>query len=245
MRKTKHHPVPADAPAASVLAQPAIQAKLRELLQLAKVKGHLTYDDLNEGLLNDLVDPADIENVMQHLRDLGVDIQNEPADGNDDGETVSTGTSDSLADPERLYFRQLGKVPLLTREQEVEISKRIEDAETEVARQFHAFGIAAEAYLDLANKLCKGKERVDRIVLDHQNLSRERYLKSLATLCGKVKALHDETAVLFRKLSVKNPRGRGKMEANGSFHRQEIHQPRHSVPRPDPGGQHGADEGRR
>ena len=245
MRKTKHHPVPADAPAASVLAQPAIQAKLRELLQLAKVKGHLTYDDLNEGLLNDLVDPADIENVMQHLRDLGVDIQNEPADGNDDGEPVSAGTSDSLADPERLYFRQLGKVPLLTREQEVEISKRIEDAETEVARQFHAFGIAAEAYLDLANKLCKGKERVDRIVLDHQDLSRERYLKSLATLCGKVKALHDETAVLFRKLSMKNPRGRKTMEAAGSFHRQEIHQPRHSVPRPDPGGQHGADEGRR
>ena len=222
MRKANHHSVPATAPTVPALAQPAIQAKLHELLELAKTQGHLTYDDLNEGLLNDLVEPADIEKVMLHLRNLGVDIQDEPADGNEDGETVTAGTPDSLADPERLYFRQLGKVPLLTREQEVEISKRIEDAEGEVARQFHSFGIAAETYLDLANRLSEGKERVDRIVIDHQDLSRERYFKNLAALCGKVKALHDATTVLFRKLSAKNPRSRKKTEAEFQANLAEL-----------------------
>lgn len=218
MRKTKHQPISTETtvvPVASILAQPAIQGKLHELLQLAKAQGYLSYDDLNEGLLNDLVEPDDIEQVMQHLRQLGVDIDDSD-DGKDHVETVSAGSSGSLADPERLYFRQLGKVPLLTREQEVELSKHIEEAEAAAARQFHAFGIAVDGYLDLANKLRDGIERVDRIVLGHQDLSHERYLKSLAALCRKVKALQSGNAGLFRKLSGKNPRGRKKMEAE--FH---------------------------
>jgi RNA polymerase primary sigma factor len=216
MRKNKHHQVPAEVeagPVLSVLARPAIQEKLRELLQLATTQGHLTYDDINEGLLNDLVDPADIEKVMQHLQGLGVDIHDESVDGDADSGPTPAGAADISSDPERLYFRQLGKVPLLTREQEVEISIRIETAESEVARQFHAFGIAAEAYQELAGRLGNGKERVDHVVLDHQTLSRESYLKKLEVLCGRVKALHGENTILFRRLSAKNPRGRKKMEA--------------------------------
>ena len=219
MRKTKHHPISADAltgASLSVLTQPEIQKKLGELLQLAKTQGHLTYDELNEGLLNDLLEPDEIAQVMRHLHDLGVDILDEAGDGDGDAESESDSASDSVADPERLYFRQLGKVPLLTREQEVEIAIRIENAEADVARRFHVLGIAAEAYLDLADRLREGKERVDRTVLGHQDISRERYLKSLPALCGKVKALHAETTDLFRKLSAKTPRGRKTHEAE--FH---------------------------
>ena len=59
----------------------------------------------------------------------------DPADGDNDGVPLSAVAADSLGDPERMYFRQLGKVPLLTREQEVEIFKRIECAEGEVTQQ--------------------------------------------------------------------------------------------------------------
>ena len=59
----------------------------------------------------------------------------EPADGGDDGVTLPAVAADSLGDPERLYFRQLGKGTLLTREQEVKIFKRMECAETGVADQ--------------------------------------------------------------------------------------------------------------
>ena len=216
MRKTKHPQTPADGGASlapSVLTQPAILEKILELVELEKHQGHLTYDDINEGLLNDLVDPADIETVMRHLRNLGLDIHDEPADDNDDGGTQPAVAADSLGDPERQYFRQLGRVPLLTREQEVEIFKRIECGEAGVARQFHTFGIAAQAYLDLAEGLMNGKQRAERIVLDHQTHFRQRYLKNLSVLCEKVKALHGDTTALFRRLSTKNPRGRKKMEA--------------------------------
>ena len=215
MRKTKNQAKSAEgkaAPTASVLVQPAIQEKIRALLLLAKSQGHLSYDDLNEGLLNDLLDPADIEAVMAHLQGLGVEICDEPTAENDEAETEAS-ASDGHVDPERLYFRQMGRSALLTREQEVEIFKRIENAESAIARQFHSFGIAAEAYIDLAERLEHGKERVDRCVLDHQTHSREQYLKGLHSLRGKVKALHAETTVMFHKLSAKKPRSRKKLEA--------------------------------
>jgi RNA polymerase primary sigma factor len=217
MRNEPHPPQPVTMPfkpTPPAFTEPGLQQKLDSLVKLAKTQGHLSYDDLNEGLLNDLVEPADIESVMDHLQGLGVEIRDETIHSNEDAEPASASAADGLADPERLYFRQLGKVPLLTREQEVEISKRIEHAEADVARQFHAFGIAAEAYVELAGKIREGKERVDRFVLDHQNLPRESYLKNLAVLCGKVKVLHGETTALFHRLSAKNPRGRKKMQAD-------------------------------
>ncbi len=153
MRNTQDHYVPADGPAPSDPAQPATQEKLRELLLLAETQGYLTYDNINDGLLNDLIDPEDIEKVMRHLRYLGVVIRDEPDDGDSDGVPLSAVAADSLGDPERMYFRQLGKVPLLTREQEVEIFKRMECAEAEVTH--HAKREMIEANLRLVVFIAK------------------------------------------------------------------------------------------
>ena len=75
---------------------------------------------------------------------------------------------DILDDPVRMYLRQMGKVPLLTREQEVEICKRIEAAEEEARRIIYGFGFAAKEHLALAEKLLAvpPKERFDRVVVD-------------------------------------------------------------------------------
>src|SRR5256886_17192940 len=83
----------------------------------------------------------------------------------------------------------MGQVPLLTREQEVEISKRIEDAEIAVLRSIHRFGFTVRAYLDLAQKLLEGRERFDRVILDKKIESRERYIKNLPRLCRQVEQL--------------------------------------------------------
>jgi RNA polymerase primary sigma factor len=83
----------------------------------------------------------------------------------------------------------LGQVPLLTREQEVEISKRIEEAETMVQKHINRFGFIARAHLDLAQKLTEGRERFDRVILDKKIESRERYMKMLPRLCKKVEKL--------------------------------------------------------
>ena len=202
---------------------PEIQEKIRELIKLAKEQDYLTFDDINDILPNDLVDPDDVEAIMERLRNMEFDIidasevdrykdkkRDDDSDNEDDLKTDQK--LDILDDPVRMYLKQMGQVPLLTREQEVEISKRIEDAEIEVARHLHLFGFAADSYLELADKLNKGKERFDRVILDKKIESRERYMKGLPKLCDQLRQLHRENDDLFRQLSAKNPRGKKKLD---------------------------------
>ena len=91
-----------------------------------------------------------------------------------------------------MYLKQMGQVPLLTREQEVEISKRIEEAELNVQKHINRFGFIARAYLDLAQKLQEGRERFDRVILDKKIESRERYMKLLPKLCHQLETRRDE-----------------------------------------------------
>ena len=202
---------------------PEIQEKIRELIKLAKEQEYLTYDDINEILPNDLVDPDDVEAIMERLRNMEFDIidasevdrfkdKKRDDDGGEEEELKADQKLDILDDPVRMYLKQMGQVPLLTREQEVEISKRIEDAEIEVARHLHLFGFVTESYLDLADKLNKGKERFDRVILDKKIESRERYMKGLPKLCEQLKQLHQDNDDIFRQLSAKNPRGKKKLE---------------------------------
>ncbi|MES2920727.1 MAG: RNA polymerase sigma factor RpoD [Verrucomicrobiota bacterium] len=202
---------------------PEIQEKIRELIKLAKEQDYLTYDDINEILPNDLVDPDDVEAIMERLRNMEFDIidasevdrykDKKRDEGDGDEEDVKADQKlDILDDPVRMYLKQMGQVPLLTREQEVEISKRIEDAEIEVARHLHLFGFVTDSYLELAEKLNKGKERFDRVILDKKIESRERYMKGLPKLCDQLKVLHHENDDLFRQLSAKNPRSKKKLE---------------------------------
>lgn len=202
---------------------PEIQEKIRELIKLAKEQDYLTFDDINDILPNDLVDPEDVDAIMERLRNMEFDIidasevdrykdKKRDDDSGDDEELKSDQKLDILDDPVRMYLKQMGQVPLLTREQEVEISKRIEDAEIEVAKHLHLFGFVTDSYLELADKLNKGKERFDRVILDKKIESRERYMKGLPKLCDQLKQLHHENDDIFRQLSAKNPRGKKKLE---------------------------------
>lgn len=200
---------------------PEIQEKIRELIKLAKEQEYLTYDDVNEVLPNDLVDPGDVEAILDRLRKMEFDIIDASEvdsyrDRKKDADDEATGPKtdqklDILDDPVRMYLKQMGQVPLLTREQEVEISKRIEDAEIAANAELHKFGFIADCYLDLADRLTRGKERFDRVIQDKKIESRERYMRALPKLCEQVRNLHDDNDQIFRKLQSKNPRGKKKL----------------------------------
>src|SRR6202012_4630298 len=93
-----------------------------------------------------------------------------------------------------------GQVPLLTREQEVEISQRIEDPELMVQNFINRFGFTSKSHLDLAQKLIEGRERFDRVILDKKIESRERYMKGLPKLCSQIERSSSEGAALYRTL---------------------------------------------
>ena len=169
--------------------------KVRELLLLAKEQGHLTYDDINDALPDSVLTPEDLDQIYTKLANLEIDIV-DPAEVDrvkqpEVEEEEEKGRLDILDDPVRMYLRQMGKVPLLTREQEVAICKRIEEAENEQKRIIYSFGFAAKEHIALAEKLISEppKERFDRVIVDKKVESRERHLKALRQLVKKVRDL--------------------------------------------------------
>jgi len=176
------------------------QARIRDLIKLAKEQGYLTFDDLNEALPPDLTDADELDLILMRLRKLEIDIieasevdrYKDVKKDSEEEEEKPEPKLDILDDPVRMYLKQMGQVPLLTREQEVEISKRIEEAEERVADHIHRFGFVAAAHLELAAKLVEGGERFDRVILDKKIESRERYMKLLPRLCKKVQVMSAE-----------------------------------------------------
>jgi len=183
-----------------------LQERLRELVKLAKEQGYLTYDDINEALPEGMADPDEMEQILGRLRSMEVEIIDASEvdrfkDGKkdlDDEDDEKDQKLDILDDPVRMYLKQMGQVPLLTREQEVEISKRIEDAELMVQKFITRFGFIARAHLDLAQKLIEGRERFDRVILDKKIESRERYMKALPKLCAQVERAGEDAQMRYR-----------------------------------------------
>jgi RNA polymerase primary sigma factor len=189
-----------------------LQSRIRELIKLAKEQGYLTFDDLNEALPEGITDADELDLILTRLRRLEIDIieasevdrykdGKKDTDEESEEEERTEAKVDILDDPVRMYLKQMGQVPLLTREQEVEISKRIEEAEDMVLKHINRFGFIAQAHLDLATKLIEGRERFDRVILDKKIESRERYMKNLPRLCRQVEQLSASISRHFCEVS--------------------------------------------
>src|SRR5204863_7283246 len=141
--------------------------------------------------------PQEIEQIIIQLRNLEVDIVDQAEVDRikqpDDEEEDKT-RLDILDDPVRMYLKQMGQVPLLTREQEVEISKRIETAENELKRIIYSFGFSGKEHIALAEKLISEppKERFDRVIVDKKIENRENHLKDLRKLVKVVRTLDQQ-----------------------------------------------------
>jgi RNA polymerase primary sigma factor len=203
-----------------ILNTPELQQKLRELIKLAKEQDYLTYDDLNESLTPDIATPEVMDGMLMRLRSMEFDIidasevdqHKDERKAKEDGQSKPEAKLDILDDPVRMYLKQMGQVPLLTREQEVEISKRIEKAETNVQRILNRFRFTAEAYLELSQKLIDGEERFDRVILDKKIESRERYMKGLPRLCRQIAQAKDDINAVYLKLKTAPDKSRLKLE---------------------------------
>ncbi|MGA3006812.1 MAG: RNA polymerase sigma factor RpoD [Opitutaceae bacterium] len=176
----------AEAPAGHDAPTGDMNEKVRSLIRLAKEQGYLTFDDINEALPESVDNPEDIESVISILQNLEIDILDaDEVEGykqrqeEAEEEESRSSQNDILDDPVRMYLKQMGQVPLLTREQEVEISKRIENAELKAQEKLFHAAIIGDYIATLGQKLLNREERFDRIVIDKKIESREGYFKSL------------------------------------------------------------------
>ncbi|MCI0507750.1 MAG: RNA polymerase sigma factor RpoD [Gammaproteobacteria bacterium] len=127
------------------------QSQLKLLIAKGKEQGYLTYREVNDHLPNDIVDPAQIEDIVSMINDMGIVVHETAPDmdsmvlSDSDVETDEVAAEEAAAalasvdsefgrttDPVRMYMREMGTVELLTREGEIEIAKRIEDGVNQV-----------------------------------------------------------------------------------------------------------------
>ncbi|MFI5356926.1 MAG: RNA polymerase sigma factor RpoD [Opitutales bacterium] len=166
-----------------------INEKIRQLIRQSKEQGYLTFDDINEALPESVENQEEIDNVLSILQNLEIEIL-EPDQVDDykqrmeeaEEEETRSSQHDILDDPVRMYLKQMGQVPLLTREQEVEISKRIENAELKAQEALFQAAAVGAYIATLGQRLLNREERFDRVVIDKKIDSREAYFKTLPKL---------------------------------------------------------------
>jgi RNA polymerase primary sigma factor len=146
-----------------------LQEKVRELVKRFKEDDFLSYSDVEEILPDATAD--DLDRVFLELRKLDIELEkdtdlNAKEAGDDSDDDKAKTDQDILDDPVRMYLKQMGQVPLLDRDQEVEISKRIEIAENQVKDIVYNMGFAGKEHVALAEKLIAEtpRERFDRVV---------------------------------------------------------------------------------
>ena len=109
--------------------------KIKELIRLARDQGELTFVDINQAPPESIISPDELDGVVILLRGMDIevidaaDVDKFKARVEREERVRHEASVDVLDDPVRMYLKQMGQVPLLTREQEFEISKRIEEAE--------------------------------------------------------------------------------------------------------------------
>lgn len=200
-----------DSQAAEAAQEEEIQRKLEELVTLAKDQGFITYEEINEILPPSFDTPEQIDQVLIFLAGMDVQVLNQ-ADVERQKERKkeakeleglakrSEGTPD---DPVRMYLKEMGTVPLLTREEEVEISKRIEKAQVQIERIILRFRYSTKEAVSIAQYLINGKERFDKIVSEKEVEDKTHFLNLLPKL---ISLLKEEDAYLEeRLLALKDP----------------------------------------
>ena len=182
--------------------RPDINEKVQQLVSLSKKNGYVTVQNINEVSPDSATDPELIENIMNILDNLDIKLLDEDEVEtyrkkveDSEEEAARTVPADAPYDPFNVYLKQMGHKPLLTREQEVEISKRIEDAELRAQEFLFSCWLTLPYQLDLALKVLRKEERFDKVVIDKKVESRDAYYKMLPKAtdeCTKLKAKLDK-----------------------------------------------------
>ncbi|SHI94240.1 RNA polymerase primary sigma factor [Malonomonas rubra DSM 5091] len=198
--------------------------EVQQLIDLGKEKGFLTYDEVNDILPANMVSSEQLEDVMSMFGEMDIEVvdSDSKADGSqndddsdsdddkDEGDVeLEAGTLGRTSDPVRMYLREMGQVALLTREGEVEIAKRIEEGEAQVAKVVMRTPIAAREVINLLQRLEKGQIGVSEVTRDYDEEeggeAEEKQRERLTELSQQVKPLDEQLLAVQEELAAEPP----------------------------------------
>jgi RNA polymerase primary sigma factor len=187
---------------------------ISNLIDSGKEKGYLTYGDVNDMLPDDMHNADDLDDLISTINTQGVDLLDGPKFGADkdfDGEEgedveldLTPGTLEKTNDPVRMYLREMGTVPLLTREGEVEIAKRIERGQLRVLKSLSRSPVVIREIVALGEDLKRGVRNVKEVVtFDEEELTEDvvqARVKATATRIDALVKHQKKIALLAEKL---------------------------------------------
>ena len=186
---------------------------IKKLIDTGKEKGYLTYDQVNDLIPHDVHSPEDLDDLLTTIGTQGIDVLEGPKmpsstldkkfEDSEEGEDVeldlTPGALEKTNDPVRMYLREMGTVPLLTREGEVEIAKRIERGQLRVLKALSRSPIVIRELLAMGEDLKKGVRSIKEVVtFDEEEITDEILQNRLNEFTGKI----DDMAKLYKKASV-------------------------------------------
>ena len=179
---------------------------IKKLIDTGKEKGYLTYDQVNDLIPHDVHSPEDLDDLLTTIGTQGIDVLEGPKlpssalekkfeeneEGSEDVELdLTPGALEKTNDPVRMYLREMGTVPLLTREGEVEIAKRIERGQLRVLKALSRSPIVIHELLALGEDLKKGVRSIKEVVtFDEEEITEEIVDKRLKGFTGRIDELH-------------------------------------------------------
>lgn len=184
---------------------PQHQEKVEELVALAKEQGYITYEEINEILPMTFDSAEQIDQVLmfltgmdiQILNQMEVDRQKERKKEIKELEGAVKRSEGAPDDPVRMYLKEMGSVPLLTREEEVEISKRIEKAQVQIERIIMRFRYSTREAISIGISILANKERFDRVIVEKEISNKTEFFALLPKLILRLK---EEDEVLEKLL---------------------------------------------
>jgi RNA polymerase primary sigma factor len=223
---------------------------LQGLVDLGREQGYLTFDQVNDFLPQDVASPSDLRAALDSFEDLDIKVLEEvPTEGADtEAEAepreepeepaepaVATETVGESSDPVRLYLKEMGNFQLLSREQEVEIAKRIEAGEMEVEEEVLGSPVTLDRVIEIGERVLIGEADLREIYEESEESSAdaeeergpeadEKQLKKLQASVKKLTELRAKVGVLEDELfhDKPGPRRRPKLEKDLHRYKERV-----------------------
>jgi RNA polymerase primary sigma factor len=227
---------------------------IKKLIDAGKEKGYLTYDQVNDLIPGDVHSPDDLDDLLTTIGTQGIDVlesgkglpSEQKFEDIEEGEDVeldlTPGALEKTNDPVRMYLREMGTVPLLTREGEVEIAKRIERGQLRVLKALSRSPIVIKDILALGDDLKRGVRSIKELVaFDEEEITDEIVQARLKDFVGqiedigksykKVQLLEEKLEAVKQKRKPKESRkfrwalGRAHVQVSGGIRKLKFTNP--------------------
>src|SRR3954470_22191558 len=198
--------------------------EVRQLINIGKEKGYLLYDEVNELLPSEITSSEELDDLFNTFGSAGIEVIDSDqkylrdektidrtAEGSEELELdLTPGALDKTNDPVRMYLREMGTVPLLTREGEVEIARRIERGKLAVIKSISRTPLIAKRIIQLGDQLDSGERTIRELVIfNDEEITDERIEQRRKQVQKQIDAVRKARAA-YEKLDQKlqeTPRG--------------------------------------